>query len=409
MAGLILILALFLRLINLDQPLWLDEAIQFKAISQFSLPDFFRQFMPTDFNPPLSYLVNFGFSRLFGYSETALRMPSVIFGVLTVWLVYKLGGRWPALLLATSGLHIYYSQEARMYSLAALAVTASFYFLKKRNWLGYVLASLAAIYSHYLTVFIFPAQWFWVKKKYWVWIILGYSAWLPVFWQQLANGLSVPGTVWGGVIGALSFKNILLIPVKFLVGRISLDNNYLFALVLAVPLILITRAMWQNRKDRLIMNWLMVPVGLAIVVSIWVPVLAYFRLIFVLPAFYLLISVKTSRSVLVGWVLFNLVTAGIYLFDSRFHREDWRGLARSLADQTVVINPAVEAPLNYYYAGNNVVGTDAVPEQDFQYIPYAEVIFDPRQSFRQAAIEAGFNEASVQHFRGDLTLIEYRQ
>ena len=102
---------------------------------------------------------------MFGYSEIALRAPSVIFGVLTVWLVFKLGGKWPALLLATSGLHVYYSQEARMYSLVTLAVTASFWALKERRWLIYILASLAAIYSHYLAVFIFPAQLFWVKKQ----------------------------------------------------------------------------------------------------------------------------------------------------------------------------------------------------------------------------------------------------
>src|SRR3989344_1383984 len=201
MVGLILILALFLRLINLNQSLWLDEAIQFKAISQFSLPDLFRVYLPTDFNPPLSYLINFGFSRIFGYSEVALRMPSVIFGVITVWLVYKLGGKWPALLLATSGLHLYYSQEARAYSLATLAVTASFWALKNRRWKVYVLASLAAVYSHYLTWFIFPAQWFWVKKKYWRWLILGYLPWLPFLGQQLNRGLAVPGTSWGEVIG----------------------------------------------------------------------------------------------------------------------------------------------------------------------------------------------------------------
>src|SRR3989338_6924936 len=155
MPGLILILALFLRFINLDQSLWLDEAIQFKAVSQFSLPDLFKIYLPTDFNPPLSYLINFGFSRVFGFSEMVLRAPSVIFGVLTIWLVFKLGGKWPALLLATSGLHVYYSQEARAYSLVTLAVTASFWALKARRWPIYVLTSLAAIYSHYLAFFIF--------------------------------------------------------------------------------------------------------------------------------------------------------------------------------------------------------------------------------------------------------------
>src|SRR3990167_3722076 len=185
MPGLILILALFLRFINLDQSLWLDEAIQFKAVSQFSLPDLFRVYLPTDFNPPLSYLINFGFSRIFGYSEMALRLPSVIFGVITVWLIYKLGGKWPALLLATSGLHLYYSQEARMYSLLTLAVTASFLALRRRQWLNYVVVSLAAVYSHYLAWFIFPAQIFWIKKTeikslFLAWLAIG-AGWLP--WQ----------------------------------------------------------------------------------------------------------------------------------------------------------------------------------------------------------------------------------
>lgn len=408
MSGAILLLALFLRLINLDQPLWLDEAIQFKAVSQFSLSEFFNKFMPTDFNPPLSYLINFGFGRLFGFSEMALRLPSVIFGVVTVWLVYQLGGKWPALLLATSGLHIYYSQEARMYALAALAVTASFWALKERRWTIYVLSSLAAIYSHYLTVFIFPAQIFWVKKKYWLGVALGFLPWLPTFIKQLSSGLAVPGTTWAGVIGGASLKNILLIPVKFLVGRISLDNNYLFAALMILPLALTAWLLWSGiRRQKLYAAWLLVPAGLIAIVSLFLPVLSYFRLLFVLPAFYLL--VRPTKTVFVGWLIFNLVTSGIYLFNPKFHREDWRGLARSLTDQPVVIIPAVDAALKYYYAGNNVVGSDTIPDQDFYYIPYAEAIFDPEQKFRQAAALAGFNESGVAHFRGNLTLIQYSQ
>ncbi len=410
MPGLILILALFLRLVNLDQSLWLDEAIQFKAISQFSLKELFSVYLPTDFNPPLSYLINFGFSRVFGYSEMALRMPSVIFGVLTVWLVYKLGGKWPAMLLATSGLHVYYSQEARMYSLAALAVTASFYFLKKRYWWGYVLSSLAAIYSHYLTVFIFPAQWVWVKKKYWWWIILGYLPWMPMFLKQLAAGQEAAGTIWGGVVGGLTPKNLTLIPVKFLIGRISLDNNYLFAAMMLVPLALTVWLVWRGVKaNKFFAAWLIVPAVLIAVVSLFLPVLSYFRLLFLLPAFYLVATVKTSKRLFVGWLVFNLITAGIYLFNPRFHREDWRGLSRQLDNRPVVIIPAVDAALKYYYAGNNVISTDAVPNQNFWYIPYAEPIFDPGLKFRQQINAAGFEETFVRHFRGDLTLIQYKK
>ena len=124
---LILGLGLVLRLLSLNQSLWLDEAILANAVSRLSLTDLITQYMPTDFNPPLFYLFEWFWGRWFGFSEIALRFPSVIFGMVTVYLVYRLGGKLPALLLATSGLSIYYSQEARMYSLAALAVKLAFF------------------------------------------------------------------------------------------------------------------------------------------------------------------------------------------------------------------------------------------------------------------------------------------
>ena len=413
----VLLLALFLRLINLNQSLWLDEAFQFKSTYFFSLKDLLTVYLPGDFNPPLSYLINFGFGKVFGYSEIALRLPSVIFGVLTVWLVYKISQRkiWPALLLATSGLHIYYSQEARMYSLATLAVTASFWFLLKKRWFWYAIFSLAALYSHYLTVFIFPAQLLLIKKKEikklilsWSGIALGFFPWLPIFLQQLAAGQATAGTSWGNVVGGLSLKALLLIPIKFLIGRIAIDNNLIFALVMAVPLLLTTWLVWRGVKsNKFFAAWLLLPLALIIIVSLKLPVLSYFRLLFLLPAFYLLLCVKTSRSVLVGFLVFNLATTGIYLFNPAFHREDWRGLARSLTDQPVVMIPAVNAPLKYYYSGEIIYTVPSAPE--FWYIPYAEPIFDADLTLRQKIAAVGYQEISQNHFRGNLTLIQYKR
>jgi len=50
-----------------------------------------------------------------------------------------------------------------------------------------------------------------------------------------------------------------------------------------------------------------------------------------------------------------------------------------------------------------------LPEENFWYIPYAEPIFDPELKFRRQAADAGFKETSVRHFRGDLTLIQYKR
>lgn len=413
----ILLLALFLRLINLNQSLWLDEAFQFKSTYYFSLKDLLTVYLPGDFNPPLSYLVNFGFGKVFGYSEIALRLPSVIFGVLTVWLVYKISKRkiWPALLLATSGLHIYYSQEARMYSLAAFAVTASFYFLLKKRWFWYTIFSLAALYNHYLTVFILPAQLLLVKRQQikklllaWLGIALGFLPWLPIFLKQLAAGQTTSGTSWGNVVGGLSLKALLLIPIKFLIGRIAIDNNLVFALVMALPLLLTVWLVWRGVKsNKFFTAWLLVPLILTIIVSLKLPVLSYFRLLFLLPAFYLLIAAVAPKKWLVGFLCLNLISSAIYLFNPAFHREDWRGLTHSLTDQPVVIIPAVDAPLKYYYSGEVIYDVPSVPE--FWYIPYAEPIFDPDLSLRQKINASGYQEISQDHFRGNLTLIQYKR
>ncbi|MCX6816313.1 MAG: glycosyltransferase family 39 protein [Candidatus Beckwithbacteria bacterium] len=419
----ILLLSLFLRLINLNQSLWLDEALQFKSIYYFSLKDLLTVYLPGDFNPPLSYLVNFFFSRIFGYSEIALRLPSVIFGVLTVWLVYKLsrGKIWPALLLATSGLHIYYSQEARMYSLAALAVTASFWFLLKKRWFWYGLFSLMAIYTHYLTVFIFPAQLIYIlishrqllKKMLlsWLAVALGFLPWLPIFLQQLKGGQTAVGTNWGNVVGSLTLKNILLIPVKFLIGRISLDNKYLYALLISVPLILIIYLFYKTihhwRKNIFLLSWLFIPLILIILFSIKLPVLSYFRLLFLLPAFYLLIA-NYSKKIIYFYLGLNLVCSAVYLFNPAFHREDWKNLVKKIGQgEPVLIIPAVNAPLKYYYAGE--VFDDVPSVSKFWYIPYAEPIFDPGLSLRQKIIDAGFQEIQETSFRPNLTLIQYKR
>ena len=79
-------IGLVLRLISLNQSLWLDEATTAIVARDFSWGDFFGKFLPADFHPPLYYVLVKLFAGLINnYSEVALRLPSVIFGVLTVF------------------------------------------------------------------------------------------------------------------------------------------------------------------------------------------------------------------------------------------------------------------------------------------------------------------------------------
>jgi len=451
----ILFLALILRLINLNQSLWLDEAFQFKSIYYFSLKDLLTVYLPKDFNPPLSYIINFSFSKIFGYSEIALRLPSVIFAVLTIWLVYKISQllslKKPylaSLLLATSGLHIYYSQEARMYALTTLAVTGSIwalikYLKTKTNLICYFFFTLILLYSHYLAWFILPAQLilvFILKKNRLKKILLaqllaliGFLPWLPIFIQQLKTGLSVAGAnqQWSKVVGGISFKNLSLIPVKFLIGRLPVDNNLFFIALLSLPFLLITYLIFlvlkNINKNRFavftLFSWLILPLIMIILVSLKAPVLSYFRILYLLPALYLILVLGISylpkslqKPVIIFLLSINLISSSLYLFNSNFHREDWQQLTQVLAEKNInnsptAIIPVVDAPLKYYYHASDIVSSDNIDsildKSEIWLIPYAQPIFDPAQKTNQKIIQAGFQENYKQHFRGSLTLIQY--
>ncbi|MEM5581817.1 glycosyltransferase family 39 protein [Roseibium sp. AS2] len=105
--------------------LWYDEAVSWSQ-SRGSLTELLSS-VASDNYPPLHNIVLWLTMPVLGDSETALRLPSALFGLLAVVLMYLLGrfvcDRWTGLLaaalLAVSPFHIWYSTEARMYALLA--------------------------------------------------------------------------------------------------------------------------------------------------------------------------------------------------------------------------------------------------------------------------------------------------
>src|SRR5215831_8252289 len=112
----------FLRLYGLDfQSLWQDEGLQYYVATQNSIGQLFRQ--TGSFHPPLSFIVNHLF-LLLGDSDFLLRLPSTLCGIASLPILYVLGREltskkaavFAVFVLAFSPFHIWYSQEARMYS-----------------------------------------------------------------------------------------------------------------------------------------------------------------------------------------------------------------------------------------------------------------------------------------------------
>ncbi len=170
--GLVLLVGLFLRLYNLDfKSLWFDEADV--VLSSTSISDASK--ILDYHNPILFYRIFiFYWRHLSPYAnEWLLRLPSVIFALGAIILIYKLtfilfGNKQvaliSALLLCISPLHVYYSQEATCYSLIAflsLATAYCFFNLPKRRGIYfslYVALHLIGAYAHPIMLVVFLTQ-----------------------------------------------------------------------------------------------------------------------------------------------------------------------------------------------------------------------------------------------------------
>lgn len=192
-----------------------------------------------DTHPPLYYLLLHGTQQLWGQSDFAYRYPSVLLGVLLLPFMFQLGrtlaravGKqrtrttyqeisfshqemwWglTAVFLATiNPLHLWYSREARMYTLLLLFTLAMTYALaraiemRQQKWgqrelrylLYYAVCAGLALYTHYTAIFLILAQ-----SLFWLWLL----------WQQGLKKVIVAAALLG---------LLALIPLwPFTVGRL---------------------------------------------------------------------------------------------------------------------------------------------------------------------------------------------
>ena len=180
---LVLSLAAGLRFYHLgSKSLWADEVVASYVAAGPDLKannsdlSFIYQQRYKDVSPPLrDYIAHFSF-RLLGVSETALRLFPALFGILGVWLIFIVAGKWfnqpvaiiASLLLALSPFHLYHSQDGRMYTLLIFFSLGAFYCLhqaitgdghKQRfHWIAFILLNSLNIYLSYFAFWALFSQ-----------------------------------------------------------------------------------------------------------------------------------------------------------------------------------------------------------------------------------------------------------
>lgn len=184
---LVVLVAFTLRLFRLaDASMWWDEGWSVWLARQ-SLLDIARV-SAADVHPPLYYWLLRLWMAFAGEGEFAVRLLSAVLGTLTVVATWYVGRlllpRRPwvalaaALLLSTSRLAIWWSQETRMYVLGGLLVTLSLAFSVRLRWQrswtvawAYWLVTVAALWNLYLLAFLLV-----IEGLYWLWTLRGPAA-----------------------------------------------------------------------------------------------------------------------------------------------------------------------------------------------------------------------------------------
>ena len=238
--GVITLVAVWLRFDGLTRrDMWLDESCTFYAVHHLFAwpaagPDPWRELAHTPY-----FLLLRLWSEVFGQTAWGLRSFSAVVGSLAIPLIALVGTRMGnrrvgligAAIASVHPLHIYYSQEARVYTLWALAATISLYVLyqaartlRARWWLGYAVCAWVMVLIHDYSLFWLPAtigvlvvadhrrralrQWFITHACLaltlapLVWFVLlghtqtGPKAWLNEIWRGYPPALAVARSLW---------------------------------------------------------------------------------------------------------------------------------------------------------------------------------------------------------------------
>lgn len=162
-----------------------DEVITAMRVIPGSFTHMLHEVRVSESNPPLYYVLAWGWAKLFGRGEFELRALSALFGTAVVPVAFLIGrqlasrraGLVLAAIAAVNPMLIWYSQEARSYALLVFFGALSFYFFLRaleeargRDLALWAAASALALCSHYFAIFpvAIEAAWLLVSlRSFW--------------------------------------------------------------------------------------------------------------------------------------------------------------------------------------------------------------------------------------------------
>jgi 4-amino-4-deoxy-L-arabinose transferase-like glycosyltransferase len=386
-----------LRLWGLGQALYGDELFTHHIVTNSSFGDVLTMGGPAEreATPPLFFVLSWLTSRL-GDPLVSARWPSLLLGTATVPLVYLLGrstvGRPAALLgaalMALSPFAIFYSTEARGYAallfltaLSTLALVAALGTGRRRWWLVFALASVAALYTHYTAVFAIAIQVAWAVATHREQlrqlalacglIVLLFLPWLPRYPEQSEAAARVEVGVAGrSLVEYLEDLSRLVVGHPFLpLDRLpGTPVLVIGGIVVGIALVAAVSAGGRPSGRRLLGSWLglllglgfALPVGLSLFGLVGKDVYNLKTIVMCLPALCLLLGLAVSRMrgplryLALALTAIVLAVNAVGVFDPDNRRPPWNEAAEYIeararpGDRVLQFDPV-------WYASNDFV------------------------------------------------------
>jgi mannosyltransferase len=382
----LVIIGALLRFYHLGyNSLWLDEAATYTH--SLSLSAIFDYSNSVDyFNPPLFPIVEFIALQIMGASEVALRFFPALFGVLTIPVAYLMGkefhdeytGIVTAAIFTLSPFLIYFSQEARAFSMLLFLCTILMYIYLKAlksnaqsDWIWFGLISALIFCTHfYGAVFIVSLVLFAAIQNYYnirallTGVAVGLFFSLPLIVLTITlylQRISVGAPTYG-LQGAEVVAGTLLQLAGFKGGYPAV----IFLILIAVGFIWL---LYNNKERAALLLWIVASTFLASAfASSHIPILPRYMIFLMIPfalgisALYTPIVELTSKGkrnfplVLIFILVIAMLGVPFYSqYYTTYYKEDWRGVSRELSARTIpgdtiIPLPAyLSMPIGIYY------------------------------------------------------------
>ena len=382
----ILVLAFFVRAYDLGfEKIWIDEGLTV-YLSQKSISDNIRFSLQNGHYPPYHILLSI-WEKFFGYSSSSIRFPSVIFGTISVYVLYlivtalfnKKLGIYSAIIMALSPFNFYYSQEARPYSyLVMMSLISIFFYIKLINsknyryYYPYTIFTLLMLSSHGPGIFTLVFQnvhyLLFVRKNLGKWILtqsILTILFIPLFLVIVKSILIDSKFLVVSKPGLLTLiKTFYIFTANDLNNSISLIMGSILSLIFSILLLLvIIRIIRYIKKKKyndvnklaFLFLWLIIPVLLLIIQSYVFYAFFWQRYVIVSSVgLYVLIAYSITklkwRMQLLSILTIILLSAGLlYMEYISPNKENWEAVSSFIKshqqENSVII---IHAPLSVY-------------------------------------------------------------